>query len=46
MVDDTGDLSTTAFRKIRALGFCIETDKKRGAGTQLGGACENSLKRR
>lgn len=46
MVDDTGDLSATAFRDMRALGFCIETDKKRVSGTQLEGACENSLKRK
>jgi len=43
--DDTGYLSTLAFKEMRALGFCTETGK-RGSGTQPENACENSLKRK
>lgn len=31
MADNTGDLSTTAFKLMRALGFCTETGKKKEA---------------
>lgn len=31
MADNTGDLSTTAFKEMRALGFCTETGKKKDA---------------